>query len=175
MIAHLESDAVLRPATLDGQSKPAPDAAVGGVTSTIEDGELFLHPEGDKKTWLRLRWSSTDEERTRWLAPGTYVLTGYRRVATADDGAPWIWSTASAGYKTIEVKASETVHVDVRGWIGLNTRNGVRKGQHRVGLVFMAEKKLGNTLYRNGKRIAIRWQLLDALGAVLAEGPMRYG
>ena len=64
---------------------------------------------------------------------------------------------------------------NVRGWIGLNTRNGVRKGQHRVGLVFMAEKKLGNTLYRNGKRIAIRWQLLVALGAVLAEGPMRYG
>ena len=38
------------------------------------------------------------------------------------------------------------------------------------GVVFLAEKQLGNTLYRAGKRIQLRWQCLDAEGAVLAEG-----
>jgi hypothetical protein len=73
------------------------------------------------------------------------------------------------------VQADETVHVEVRDWIGLNTRAVFKKGKHRVGLLFLAEKKLGNTLYRGGKRIGIRWQLRDALGEVLDEGPMRYG
>ena len=42
------------------------------------------------------------------------------------------------------MKAGETVHVEVRDWIGLNTRAVFKKGKHRVGLLFMAEKKLGN-------------------------------
>lgn len=175
MIAYLESDVVTRPTTIDSAERGEGDEELGLVTSTIEHGELFLHPQGDKSVWFRLRWSPDDTDRTRSLAPGTYVVTGYRQLATADDGKPWIWSTASAGYKQIDVKAGETVHVEVRDWIGLNTRAVFRKGKHRVGLLFMAEKKLGNTLYRDGKRITIQWQLRNLLGEVLDEGPMRYG
>ena len=175
MIAYLESEDVTRPSTIDSAAKREGDEALGTVTSTIGHGELFLHPTGDKTTWLRLRWSPDDADRTRPLAPGTYVVTGYRRLATAEDGTPWIWSTTSPGYRTLEVKAGDTVHVEVRDWIGLDTRAVFRKGKHRVGLLFLAEKKLGNTLYRGGKRIGIRWQLRDALGEVLDEGPMGYG
>ena len=175
MIAYLESDAVTRPMSVTSAVESEGAAPMGRVTSTIEHGELFLHPKGDKQTWYRLRWAQDDEDRARPLPPGTYAVTGYRQLKTAEDGKPWIWSTASAGYRQIEVKAGETAHVEVRDWIGLNTRALFKKGKHRVGLLFLAEQKLGNTLYRNGKRIAIRWQCLDAQGEVLADGPMRYG
>ena len=175
MIAWLESEAVERPITIDSAARPPGEGPTGTVTSTIRHGELFLHPAGDEQGWIRLRWSPDDEDRSRALAPGTYVLTGYRHLASADDGTPWIWSTASAGYRRIEVKAGETTHVEVRNWLGVDTRAVFKRGKHRVGLVFLAEKKLGNTLYRDGKRITIQWQLRDALGEVLAEGPMRYG
>ena len=175
MIAYLEGGDVTRPSTVSSTARAEGDAPVGAVTSTIQPGELFLRPEGDEQGWCRLRWSPDDEDRARPLAPGTYVATGYRQLLTADDGAPWIWSTASPGYRKVEVKAGETAHVEVRDWIGLNTRAAFKKGKHRVGLLFLAEKMLGNTLYRDEKRIAIRWQCLDVQDEVLAEGPMGYG
>jgi len=175
LIEWLKSDDRTRPTSVTSAAEPADEALAGRVTSTIRHGELFVHAQGDKQTWFRLRWSPEDEGGARALPPGPYVVTGYRQLLTADDGKPWIWSTASAGYRRIEVKAGETVHVEVRDWIGLNTRAVFKKGKHRVGLLFMAEKKLGNTLYRDGKRIAITWQLRNDLGEVLDEGPMRYG
>ncbi|MHC5019155.1 MAG: hypothetical protein ACYTGX_03375 [Planctomycetota bacterium] len=50
-----------------------------------------------------------------------------------------------------------------------------RNGAKRAGFSFFAEKRLGNTIYRNGTRITIRWNALDAAGAVVAEGAMAYG
>lgn len=73
------------------------------------------------------------------------------------------------------MQENETAHCAVRQGLGLLTRWFSKKGRQRVALSFLAEKRLGNTLYRDGRRIAIRWELLDAEGAVLASGPMRYG
>ena len=175
MIAYLESDATAKPTTVASAAVPDDAEPLGLVTSTIQHGELFLQLKGDKLARVRLRWGAADEERSRPLPVGTWQVTGYRQIAVGEDGTEWIWSTTSPGYREIEVKAGDTVQVEVRDWIGLNTRAVFKKGKHRVGLVFMAEKKLGNTLYRDGKRISIRWQCLDDEGEVLDEGPMRYG
>ena len=175
MIAYLESDAAAKPTTVTSADVSEDSEPVGRLTSTITRGELFLHPQGDKQTQVRLRWGSDDTERARPLPVGTWMVTGYRQVAVGEDGTEWIWSTASPGFREIEVKAGETTHLEVRQWIAVNARACEKKGKQRVSLVFQAEEKLGNTLYRHGKRIGIRWQCLDDEGTVLDEGPMRYG
>ena len=175
MIAYLKSDAATKPAVVDAASDAGTDGEVGLVTSTIAHGELFLRPKGRKAELFRLRWAPDDEARARPVPVGVYPVIGYRHIQKAADGAPWIWSSCSNGFRELEVKSDETVACDVKTGLKMNTRALFRKGKHRVGLLFMAAKKLGHTLYRNGRRIPIEWQCLDAEGEVLAKGAMRYG
>lgn len=174
MQALLESNELRKPVCV------TPDLLVigkptGSVTSPIKHGELFLHPKGDKDMRYRLRWSPDDKKRECPLPAGTYKVTGYRHVKTAKDGKQWVWSTTSAGYAELKVKEGETTHFEVRTKVVARARAIQKKGKHRVGLIFQAEKRLGNTLYREGKRIAIEWQLLDENDEVLSKGTMRYG
>lgn len=174
MIEYLSGDALPKPTTISAAPE-AIDAATGTVTTDIAHGELFLHPKGNAKQQMRLRWES-ESDPARALPAGTYVLTGYRHVATADDGKQWIWSTTSHGYRELTVNAGEATHIAVRQKLEVRARGLVnKKGQHRVGVVFVAEKKLGNTLYRDGKRIDITWQCLDENGDVLTDGTLKYG
>lgn len=87
----------------------------------------------------------------------------------------WIWSATSPGYREIEVQEGATTHCAVRQTIAVEARAFEKRGSHRVALAFRAEKRLGHTIYSAGKRIAVRWQCLDAEGGVPAEGAMRYG
>ena len=173
MITFLKSDDASKPKTI--ASSPAqPDPKAGRVTSNIRHGELFVHLKGHPEQRLRLRWEPKGD-RERELPAGTYAVTGYRHVAAGQDGAQWIWSTTAPVYRELTVKAGETVNLDVRQKITVNARAFTKKGKQRVALVFQAERRLGNTLYRNGKRIDIQWQCLDKKGALLSEGGMRYG
>ena len=174
LIAYLESGAVERPVSVTSKTTFEAAKETGKVTATITHGELFLHPRGRRQERYRLRWSG-EKDRVRTLPVGTYRVTGYRHVKKAKDGAEWIWSTTSPGYAWLEVKPDETAHFEVRRALVVKARAFEKKGKHRVSLVFRAEKRLGNTLYRNGRRIGIQWQLLDAEGGVLSKGAMRYG
>ncbi len=87
----------------------------------------------------------------------------------------WIWSATSPGYREIEVQEGATTHCAVRQAIAVEARAFERRGKHRVAPAFQAEKRLDHTIYRAGKRSAVRWQCLDAGGGVPAEGAMRYG
>ena len=143
------------------------------MVSNIPHGEIFLHPEGQPRKALRLRWDGKSEGRA--LPAGRYTLTGSRRVVTAKDGAPWIWSTTSPGIRTVTVEAGKTLRLDAAETLVTRGRTFTVKGSRRVGFSFFSEKKLGNTIYRNGRRIAIRWTALDGSGKVLADGAMAYG
>lgn len=173
MITYLESERATKPTTI-ASSPTALNPKAGRVTSNITHGELFLHLKGHGDRRLRLRWEPKGD-RERALPAGTYEVTGYRHVATGQDGAEWIWSTTAPVYRELTVKAGQTVHLDVRRKIVIEARAFTKKERQRVALVFRAEQRLGNTLYRNGKRIHIRWQCLDEHDHVLSEGKMRYG
>lgn len=174
MIEHLRGDALAKPRTVAAEPVER-DPEAGAVTSDIARGELFVQRKDDAAHKVRLRWEP-GAGTLRELPAGTWVVTGYRRIADADDGAQWIWSTTSPGYREIRVAAGETTHVDVRRAPAAQVRAfRAKNGQHRVGITFVAEERLGHTLYRGGTRIALTWQCLDAEGAVLAEGGMQYG
>lgn len=173
LIAYLKSDAVKKPTTISTAPKEAKPTC-GLVTSNIQHGELFIFPKGREKERMRLRWQPKGD-RGRELPAGTYSVMGYRHVAKAADGAPWIWSTTSPVYADLVVKAGETVHFEVRSRIALQARAFAKGAKHRVALVFKVEPRLGTTLYRSGRRIDITWQCLDDKMKVLAKGAMRYG
>ncbi len=176
MIKYLENDAEGKPTcVVSATASHGDETPTGLVTSTIANGELFLFRKGDRSQTYRLRWSPDDEQRERPLPVGSYQVTGYRHIEAEKDGTEWIWSTTSPSFREIEVTADETTHCAVRTGLVVKARAFERKGQHRIGVVFQAEKRLGNTLYRRGKRIGLTWQCLNADGDVLAEGAMRYG
>jgi hypothetical protein len=173
LIAWLKSNETPKPRTVASVPKK-PDPAQGRVQSNILHGELFLHLKGKPEDRTRLRWDpKLGGERE--LPAGTYTLTGYRHVATAKDGVQWIWSTTSPGYRELVVKPGETVPFRVQERLHVRARAFEKNGKHRVGIAFQAEKRLGHTLYRDGLRIAITWQCLDAKKKVLSKGAMRYG
>jgi hypothetical protein len=173
LIAYLKSSVAQRPKTVAAAPKKR-DPKAGCVTSNILHGELFVHLKGQKEARVRLRWDPGGD-RERELPAGAYEVTGYRHVALGEDGVTWIWSTTSAMYRELQVQAGKTVHLDVKRKIAVHARAFTKKNKQRVALVFKAEPRLGNTIYRNGKRIDIEWQCLDVKGAVLSQGNMRYG
>lgn len=173
LIAWLKSKAAPKPRTV-ASAPEEPNPAQGRVQSSIRHGELFLHQKGKPEHRIRLRWDP-ENGGERELPTGTYTVTGYRHVATAKDGVQWIWSTTSPGYRELVVKAGETTPFRVQGRIKVRARAFEKHGKHRVGLAFQAEKRLGHTLYRDGLRIGITWQCLDADRKVLSKGAMRYG
>ncbi len=182
MIALLQTAAMAKPTTIDAPPPAAAmrdaatgDAAAGTVLTNIRHGEVFLRRKAaGVGSDFRLRWEPGDDAG-RALPAGTYTVLGYRHVAAADDGKPWIWSTTSPGYRKLLVRAGASVRLDVRRTIDVRARAFRVRGQARVELAFVAEKGLGHTLYRDGARIAITWQCLDGEGAVLEEGTMDYG
>lgn len=173
LITYLKSKSAAKPRTV-ASCPPIPDPKAGRVTSNIGHGELFLHLKGHREKRIRLRWEPGGD-RERELPAGTYEVTGYRRVAAAQDGAEWIWSTTAPVYRELTVTAGQTVQLDVRRKLVVKARAFTKKDKQRVALVLQAERRLGNTLYRNGRRIQIQWQCLDKQGRVLSKGKMRYG
>lgn len=55
LIAYLESDAVTNPRSVTSATVPEGAERIGRVTSTIAEGELFLHPKGHRGKPYRLR------------------------------------------------------------------------------------------------------------------------
>ena len=139
----------------------------------MEHGEIFLHRAGQRDRAIRLRWTRAGERRA--LPAGTYAVSGYRHVAKDDDGVQWIWSSTSNAFRELRVEAGKTVRLDVRRTLRLQTRAKRAKGALQVSLAFVAEPKLGHTLYRDGTRIPIGWECLDERGEILAHGPTTYG
>ena len=153
----------------------APAAGEGLVESNLPHGEIFLHPAGQPAQRIRLRWNAGEAPGPRALPAGQYRVTGYRRVQRDDDGVQWIWSTTSPGYRTLTVTAGTTIRLGVKETLTTRGRTFSINGTKRAGFSFVAEKRLGNTIYRDGARITIQWNALDAGGTVCAEGPMAYG
>lgn len=154
----------------------APGEGEGLVVSNLPHGEIFLNPVKQPQQRIRLRWNGGGAPGARALPAGEYRVTGYRRVQKAEDGAEWIWSTTSPGYKRITIAPGATVRLDAAATLVTRGRTFTApNGTKRAGFSFFAEKRLGNTLYRNGTRITIHWNALDAEGAVVAEGAMAYG
>ncbi len=113
---------------------------------------------------------------SRWaLPPGSYRLRD-SRVETEQDGVWWfLSSSAGPGLKPIELKANSTTKLDPG--VEIHFAPTVKRQADGLILAFglQTADQRGQAIFRDGQRIIIRYQLLDADGGVLAEGPFKYG
>lgn len=156
----------------------SPSPADGFLTPGFERGALILR--GPRGVVVRLSWEaeaadgaeSSDERRA--LPAGSYDLVGYRILERGEDGSLWHVSASAPKGKPIrvlEVEAGATSSVDVDGTVHVKRRLGASQ----IGMGIQGEGEAGLSIYKDGKRIPIRFELRDHAGGVVAEGRMRYG
>ena len=137
---------------------------------------MFL--EDSKGKVYRLSFGEREAETAsdkRTLPAGDYVWTGYRVVKEDAEGKPWTLSVTSPEIRKIKLKAGKEVQLEVDPSIRFHGRVS-RQGDHfQLGMVIQGMDGAGLSIYREGRRIPIPFQLLDAQGAVVDSGKMRYG
>ncbi len=113
---------------------------------------------------------------SRWaLPPGTYRLRD-SRVEAELDGVWWfLASSAGPGQKSFDLTAGSATKLDPG--VEVHFAPTVKRQADGLFLAFglQAADKRGLSIFRDGQRIVVRYQLLGADGGVLSEGPFKYG
>jgi hypothetical protein len=169
-------------------------AADGVVTialpegTELAEGEVFLR--GGHHVVYRFSWKAGDNDRCRALPEVTYQVTGYRVARVAKDGTSWRVSTTSPGYRKVAVKAGEATALAIDPTVGFEVESRVEGGKIRgsaapwgerlavrdgADLRVGHERRIGLTIYRDGKRIPLAFGVLDKEGKVLETGGLAYG
>jgi hypothetical protein len=147
------------------------EAAV--VTPSFAEGSLLLRGSDGKV--VRLAWEPREggampSDRRRAVPPGEYALIGYRIVERARDGKVWHVSASAPKIATLDLRAGATT-VEIDPTIEVAQRFDGRA----IGMALRGEKDAGLTVYADGKRIRMRYRVLDGEGRELASGDVRYG
>ncbi|MDA1266073.1 MAG: hypothetical protein O2816_13415 [Planctomycetota bacterium] len=142
----------------------------GLVETDLQRGAILLVNEDGEH--VRLSWEGeAGEDRGRALPVGTYHLTGYRVLATADDGTAWHLSATKPKLREIEVVAGETLELEIDQRVHLSLNQTAK----RVNVAVMGDGHAGLSVYKAGRRIPLGYRLLDADGKSVAKGDLRYG
>ncbi len=122
----------------------------------------------------RLSWEADAPEsadRRRALPAGEYKLIGIRLNAKDEKGDRWDLSASHQELRKITVKPGDTQLIKVNETIRI--RHQLRP--QMVGFDISMEQKAGTTIYRNGKRTSMSYELQDKEGKTRFEGPLNYG
>lgn len=143
------------------------------------EGALLLK-DGEDRAW-RVSWERVTgrpvpeavfpEDRRRALPPGTYTIVGQRLVDRSKQGE--VWHTSATGHELGELQVE--VGAELAVTLDPTVRIGKRASGRRVAMSVQGPHASGLSLYKDGRRIPIRYRLTDARGRELAEGPMTYG
>lgn len=146
-------------------------AGHGYVTTDLGAGALMLVDEDEQH--LRLSWESdaADSDGRRALPAGRYSLTGYRVLATDEDGAAWHLSATKPRLREIEVVAGKTIEVEIDRRVHLVQT--LTRSRANVGV--QGDGHAGLSIFKDGKRIALAYRVLDARDHELVAGELRYG
>ena len=157
---------------------------MGFVVPSFEHGSLMLKDADGRH--VRLSWENGEtkkdseqvdsNDRLRALPPGTYTLTGYRILRLDKHGKPWFISATSArGIRKLTVREGQVSRVQLSDAIHVQCRIQPTDEGIRVLAGVQGEHHSGLSIYRDGKRIAIRYVVRGADGERLATGKMEYG
>ena len=125
---------------------------------------------------FRLSWEGDADEdaagdRRRALPAGNYTLRGYRIVAADADGNRWHLSATGGSIRKLQVESGKDLAVDIDGSIHI----GKRIHRKRIAVVIQGEHRAGLSIYKEGRRIPIRYRIIDGDGRPLAAGKIEYG
>ncbi len=148
------------------------------MRSNVRDGSLFLKNASGEVT--RLAWKAGKAGELRALPPGNYTLVGYRIVRKDDEGVNWFISAISPkGIRKLAVKPGKPLMVAIKPEIRVACKGRAggpkAKGVLAVQGGFQGEHHSGLTIYREGKRIPLRFTISNHTGEEIETGKMGYG
>ena len=133
---------------------------------------VLVGPGGD----VTLVWREGEDpaQRVRGLPAGTYRLRTARGVGV-HDGQRWFASTSGPGGAEVSLEAGAAARL---AWEPRVVFKGqARRERHalRLGFGITGPDGRGLSVFRGESRVPVTYRVLDAEGAELYAGPMRYG
>ena len=175
MIAFLKSDAVGRPKLLDRPPRENSDHA-GYLTTSLDDCSVVVKRQSGGQAF-QLLWkkdATGKEDRRRALPPGEYQIIGYRIARRDAEGHDW-FIAGTGKIRTVKVHAGHVQDLKLSETIGLDCRTRPQGGELQVQAVAQGEHHCGLSIWKDGLRIPIGFQITDAAGKELASGTLKYG
>ena len=197
MIRFLRSGALKPPRTIHRPPK-AGSTGYGLVVPSFDEGVVVLRDA--KRHVVRVAWETLTPKVTkpkkpkkrvpsvqkrrkratgnnsRALDPGVYTIIGYRVIRRDKTGTLWFVSaTETRGLKRISVTAGKRQRIAIDPAIAVDCAALRSKTGLRILMTITGENESGLTIFRQGRRIAIEYRVLDAQGRAIASGVMKYG
>jgi hypothetical protein len=152
---------------------PKEDPTVALLAPAPELGEGAILLVDSRERAFRVSWEAESDrtELRRALPPGDYRMVGYRLTRKAASGETW-WASASAQpIRLLTLRAGETTAVAIDPKVLVRAR----QSRTTVNVDVRGENRSGLSLYRDGRRIELRFRLLDPEGTARASGTIHYG
>ena len=159
-----------RPARVDKAPEKKAEA-VARVESDVKAGSIVL--VGEKRRFT-LAWTADDKVRTRAVPPGTYSIRTVR-LLRSHRGSTWVRSSSSPRAEPTEYAAGKTSQLTVGEEVHIHASAVIRKGKLNLGFALKTERGSGTSVFKDGKRVSIGYDLLDKSGHKVASGTMKYG
>jgi len=194
LIRFLRSGALKPPRTIHRPPK-AGSTGYGLVVPSFDEGVVVLRDA--KRHVIRVAWEaltpkdmqakkgvpsvkqrrkSAAGNNSRALDPGVYTVIGYRVMRRDKTGTLWFVSaTETRGLKRISVTAGKRQRIAIDPAIAVDCAALRSKTGLRILMTITGENESGLTIFRQGRRIAIEYRVLDAQGRAIARGVMKYG
>lgn len=172
MIAFLKSSAVKAPPTIT--SAKLPDAKEAGYLIPSFDRGSVLLEDASHRAW-RLSWEENSNAKRRALPPGHYSLQNYRVIRRDSKGSEWYLSGIPQHAPRITVRAGVEQRLEIDDTINVPCQTKPHEGGWLIMAPISGANHSGITIYKDGKRIPLRYRISDAAGNEIASGAMNYG
>lgn len=144
---------------------------MAALTPSFEKGALLLADADGRR--FRLSWEeeSAGADRRRALPAGAYTLVGYRMIATDATGKLWHVSASGPKLRALDLPGGTERTLEIDPSIRIKKR--VAGDQLQV--TIQGDDGAGLTIYKEGERIPLGYELRGADGAKRGEGKVHYG
>ncbi|MHC4941229.1 MAG: hypothetical protein ACYTHK_20025 [Planctomycetota bacterium] len=157
-----------RPARRYDQAPAEADKGVD-VQPSFEAGSITLQ-RGDRL--LTLHWTARDRDNRRRIPAGEYLLRT-TRLEREKSGVWWFLSSTGPAKRKLRIAKGTKLSVgDTVHFRGIARRRGANL---QLGFGITSSDKRGLSIYRDGKRVPVRYRLFDDKSKLLVEGTMNYG
>lgn len=139
------------------------------VATNLEAGSIVLAgPKGD----VALVWTGPNQERG--LPPGRYRLRT-TRVERLKGKEHWFLSSTGPPGKAFDVEAGKTTRIEVPATVHFKPVVRRHGAKLQLGFSIVAGDGRGLSVYRDDRRVPVRYKVLDEDGRELVAGRMNYG
>jgi hypothetical protein len=141
------------------------------ITPSFERGALILRRADGRLFRLSWQEDGVADDPRRALPPGKYALVGYRLLADDSQERTWHVSVSAPKIRELELESGKSLRVEIDPAIRIAQR--VHAGRLQVSI--QGEREAGLSIYKEGRRIPIGYEVRGPGGGVESAGKIRYG